>query len=212
MKEPTSPRNSADLPTTTRRPDLRHISLATRGWLDRFARVTARAGLEPTERLELFLALPPGEQGDHFAQLAEHERQERILDGDLEERQPQQPRKALGRSPRGDSLRRSLREARAADVFEQIPPPEYWEALTGDHVPVDGLVRCPMPGHEDVHPSCIVYPDPGAGWWCPVCDAGGSAIDLAEVITGIKARGRGYLRLREWVAERLLNRPIRSAA
>ena len=53
------------------RSDLRHISQATRpllrGWLDRFNRTAARAGLEPDERLELFLAHPADEQADHFA-------------------------------------------------------------------------------------------------------------------------------------------------
>jgi hypothetical protein len=61
-------------PPPGRRP--RHISEVTRqflrGWLDRFNRTTASAGLEPHERLELFLALPGDEQADHFAQLGEY--------------------------------------------------------------------------------------------------------------------------------------------
>src|SRR2546423_1176202 len=75
-------------PTREKRSGLRHISEATRpllrGWLDRFNRTCVEAGLEPHERLELFLSLPPDEQADHFAQLREYERGERILDGDLD--------------------------------------------------------------------------------------------------------------------------------
>lgn len=93
---------------------------------------------------------------------------------------------------------------RRGDVLETISPVDYWEALRGEAL-ADGRGRCPMPGHPDEHPSVVVYPDPGRGWWCPVCNAGGSAIDLASALTGIEPRGRDYWRLREWIAERLLS-------
>jgi len=87
-------------------------------------------------------------------------------------------------------------------VLERIEPADYWPALTGDQV--DGRrARCPLPGHEDRRPSVVLY-GAGRGWWCPVCDAGGSAIDLAAAVTGIDPRGAGYLELRRYVARRLL--------
>jgi hypothetical protein len=98
------------------------------------------------------------------------------------------------------------------DVLYEISPHDYWVALTGEPVEANGRARCPVAGHEDVHPSVVVYQDPGRGWWCPVCDLGGSAIDLAAVITGIKPRGGGYIELRRWIAERLLNAPLLEVA
>ncbi len=43
---------------------------------------------------------------------------------------------------------------------------------------VRGLTRCPMPGHEDVHPSCTITNNL---WWCPICDVGGDTIRFLEV-------------------------------
>ena len=93
----------------------------------------------------------------------------------------------------------------ADDVFDRIPPPVYVEALTGEAVPSGGgTICCPLPAHDDRHPSCRVYGDPGRGWVCFSCNRGGSAIDLASYLTGIEPRGEGYWRLRRWIAERLL--------
>ena len=115
--------------------------------------------------------------------------------------------------PRSGSRPRSPRDPiDDRDVLDEIDPRDYWEALTGEPVEANGRARCPVVGHEDVHPSVVVYDEPGRGWWCPVCDVGGSAVDLAAVITGIVPRGKGYHELRRWIAERLLNSPLREAA
>jgi hypothetical protein len=178
------------------------------GWLDSFNRAAARAGLGPAKRLELFLSLPTGEQADHFAQLGQYEHQERFLDGNLDWPTPPVPaRRDATPTRRGHS--KSTRDH--DDVLDTISLRDYWPALTGEPVSRSGRVRCPASGHEDLHPSCVVYREPGRGWWCPVCQAGGSVIDLAAIVTGIEARGQGYWRLREWIAERLLNAPIGGA-
>jgi hypothetical protein len=195
---------------------LRHISEATRpllrGWLDRFNRTAARAGLEPHERLELFLALPADEQRDHFAQLREYERGERILDGDLDWPEPARPEFPYIRKVSARCGEEHHHHRAGDDVLDTISPHDYWPALTGEVVPPSGRVRCPDPGHEDLHPSVVVYSEPGRGWWCPVCGAGGTAVDLAAIVTGIEPRGEGYWRLRELIVERLLNAPIGRAA
>src|SRR5436190_2576343 len=90
------------------------------------------------------------------------------------------------------------------DVLDSIAPPIYWTALTGEAVPANGIVRCPNPAHPDEHPSARVYPHPGRGWCCFACGAGGSAIDLAALLTGKTPRGAEYHEIRRWVAERLL--------
>jgi DNA primase len=49
------------------------------------------------------------------------------------------------------------------------------QTLTGKEAIKSGngryRLRCPF--HDDRHPSLILYP-PGRGWWCPVCQKGGS--------------------------------------
>ena len=47
--------------------------------------------------------------------------------------------------------------------------------------------RCPLPDHEDVHPSARFNAEKGA-WFCDVCGVGGGAYDLAERL-GIDSLG-----------------------
>jgi hypothetical protein len=54
----------------------------------------------------------------------------------------------------------------SSDAYKQIPPPEYFQWLAGIRVPRGGLVRCPAPWHDDVHPSCSVGVDAEQGWCC----------------------------------------------
>ena len=44
----------------------------------------------------------------------------------------------------------------ADDPLKAVPPDVYFEALAGIVVPPNGWVSCPMPDHEDLHPSCQV--------------------------------------------------------
>src|SRR5215217_6447682 len=47
--------------------------------------------------------------------------------------------------------------------------------------------RCPLPDHEDVHPSAR-YQATKRVWYCDVCGVGGDAHDLAERL-GLDASG-----------------------
>src|SRR5829696_4785092 len=47
--------------------------------------------------------------------------------------------------------------------------------------------RCPLPDHEDVHPSARFNAEKGA-WFCDVCGMGEGAYDLAERL-GIDSQG-----------------------
>lgn len=81
--------------------------------------------------------------------------------------------------------------------IDLIAPPAYWRALTGEAVDERGeLVRCPSPGHEDRNPSCKVYANPGEGWHCFSCGAGGNAPDLESALgggpTGAALRGEAF--------------------
>jgi hypothetical protein len=91
------------------------------------------------------------------------------------------------------------------DPYKQMAPPEYFQRLAGITVPRHGLVRCPVPGHDDTHPSCSVGRDPTAGWCChsSSCGARGAIYDLASVLIGgpwgSKLRGESFARARAHV-------------
>lgn len=48
-----------------------------------------------------------------------------------------------------------------------------------------GKICCPF--HEDDHPSLQLYSG-GKGWWCYVCDMGGSVIDFTAKLFGLSPR------------------------
>jgi len=48
-------------------------------------------------------------------------------------------------------------------------------------------MRCPLPSHEDEHPSATIYCDEGR-WWCFVCNQGGDVIDLVQAAQGLSWR------------------------
>jgi RepB DNA-primase from phage plasmid len=87
-----------------------------------------------------------------------------------------------------------------ADRLAAVAPPAYFAALCGVSVPVQGgTVRCPLPGHEDEHPSCMVYPTAAQGWRCfshPGGPIGGRIYDLASALhcgpTGRGLRGPAF--------------------
>jgi hypothetical protein len=93
------------------------------------------------------------------------------------------------------------------DPYKQISPPEYFERLAGVIVPRDGLVCCPVAGHEDRHPSCSVGTDASQGWrWhTGGCGARGAIYDLASVLLGgpwgSELRGEAFKRARAYVAD-----------
>jgi hypothetical protein len=77
-----------------------------------------------------------------------------------------------------------------------------FEILLGQTVPrSSGMVRCPLPGHEDRTPSCRVTSDV---FYCFGCGRGGSVVDLAAELWGIEPRGAGYFEIRERLESELL--------
>jgi hypothetical protein len=87
----------------------------------------------------------------------------------------------------------------SSDPLEAIPPPVYFERLTGLRVERSGKVCCPF--HEDRTPSLHVYDDPGRGWYCFGCGRGGSIYDLASLLWVVRPiRGQDFLELRRRLA------------
>lgn len=121
----------------------------------------------------------------------------RELVGDLPD--PAQTRPRVGA--------RSPRRAAHEDPYKQIAPPEYFRRLAGITVPRGGLVSCPAPWHDDVHPSCSVGVDATQGWCCHAgsCGARGAIYDLASVLLGGPygrgLRGDAFSRARARVIE-----------
>ncbi|MGI8803270.1 MAG: DNA-primase RepB domain-containing protein [Solirubrobacteraceae bacterium] len=90
------------------------------------------------------------------------------------------------------------------DVLRTLDPATYVQALTGEHVPASGTIRCPLPDHQDDTPSFHAYPDADSGWYCFGCARGGTIYDLAAQLWGVDTRGASFHDLRRRVAETLL--------
>jgi len=108
------------------------------------------------------------------------------LDGQLPSERP--------RIQDGTRAGRQRFRATAVDTLHSVPPPVYFEQLTGIRVGRSGKVRCPF--HEDRTPSVHVYDDPERGWYCFGCGRGGSIYDLASLLWKRPARGRDFIELR----------------
>lgn len=95
--------------------------------------------------------------------------------------------------------------ASADDVLLTIAPPDYVEALAGEHVPTHGTIRCPFHGDgQERTPSCKVYSDAADGWYCFGCSRGGTIFDFASELWGIGTRGEDFIELRRRLASELL--------
>ena len=118
------------------------------------------------------------------------------LIGDLPDPTPPAPPRA-----------RAGRSAAHRDPYKRIPPPEYFQRLSGITVPRGGLVRCPAPWHDDTHPSCSVGTDATQGWHCHAagCGARGAIYDLASVLHagpwGRELRGEEFKQARARVVD-----------
>jgi hypothetical protein len=91
------------------------------------------------------------------------------------------------------------------DEVALIPPPTYFRALAGVEVAAEGgMVKCPLPGHEDSYASCQVFAEAERGWWCFGCSRGGRIYDLASLLEGgpwgRDLREDSFLRARELAA------------
>lgn len=91
------------------------------------------------------------------------------------------------------------------DELQLIAPPAYFLALCGLRVPDHGgMVKCPLPDHDDAYASCQVYGEAEQGWWCFGCSRGGRIYDLASLMSGgawgRELRGDAFRSVRETVA------------
>lgn len=114
------------------------------------------------------------------------------------------PRSATGgvaRSGAGQTGGRQGRTRGFDDPLARVVPPVYVAALCGVEVPAQGgAISCPLPGHDDAHPSFVVYAEPTRGWRCfshPGGSVGGSVYDFASALVGGPVggalRGRAFL-------------------
>lgn len=75
-----------------------------------------------------------------------------------------------------------------ADLFEEVRRRVSMEEAAlqyGFEPDRHGKICCPF--HEDDHPSLQLYPG-GKGWWCYVCDTGGSVIDFVAKLFRLSPR------------------------
>ena len=91
-------------------------------------------------------------------------------------------------------------------MLREIPPSTYVEALTGEQVPSSGVIRCPLPDHDDRTPSFKVYDDPERGWYCFGCHRAGRIYEFGSALLGLGTRGDEFLELRRRLALSLLGR------
>jgi hypothetical protein len=96
----------------------------------------------------------------------------------------------------------SLNGRAAGDRLLSIPPPVYFERLTGLRVGRSGKLHCLF--HDDRSPSLHVYREPERGWYCFGCQRGGSVYDLGALLLGRGTRGRDFVELRRELEQRLL--------
>jgi hypothetical protein len=177
-----------------------------RGWR------AATTSLSGHERRELFESLPNSWQGDAWTVLRQQVEGRRLLDGEIDFAELA-PIGAAAQTLRQRNGSAGIGRSGHDDPLLEIPPPAYFEVLVGEFVPErGGMIRCPLPGHEDREPSCRVYGEPERGWTCFGCGRGGSIYDLAAAVTTLGTRGEDFNRLREWIAQRFLNAPLEAAA
>lgn len=101
----------------------------------------------------------------------------------------------------------SSKDRRASsDPLLLVPPPVYFERLTGLRVGRSGKLHCLF--HDDRSPSLHVYREPERGWFCFGCLRGGSVYDLAALLFRRGTRGRDFIELRREL-ERRLSPPTR---
>ncbi len=82
----------------------------------------------------------------------------------------------------------------SSDPLRLVPPPVYFERLTGLRVGPSGKLRCLF--HDDRSPSLHVYREPDRGWYCFGCGRGGSIYDLASLLWQHEMRGEDFRELR----------------
>jgi hypothetical protein len=86
------------------------------------------------------------------------------------------------------------------DPLRRIPAKEYLPVIADVEVSATGTCRCPLPDHEDRHPSAKTY---GARWHCFGCNRRGGIIDVAAAVYGVEPTGADYWRLRDMILDAL---------
>ena len=156
-------------------------------------------GLSGADRLRLFDALPESVQEAMWKDLAWTIADRRFLDGELpfQSRKPKRKRRPVRQpaTPVADDWRRMT------ETLASIPAETYLPILDPDCEPSRGHVRCPLPDHEDRHPSAT-YKD--SVWYCHRCGEGGGIFQLGSELSGLGDHGDEFCELRRWVAERML--------
>jgi hypothetical protein len=118
------------------------------------------------------------------------------------------PRGDLERFPDRGGEVRALRSP--AEPLRAIPLPMAIELLADVEIPRSGMVRCPLPGHDDRSPSFSVDDEV---FHCFGCLAGGrGVIDFAALLWEIEPRGSGFHEIRERLEADLLPALRRAAA
>jgi hypothetical protein len=161
-------------------------------------------GLSGADRLALFNALPESDRREMERNRVVRIADRRFLDGEVGfvSRKPKpKPKRRPTRGPafRSDTSADNWR--RETEVLAQVPAETYLPVFSPDCEPHRGRIRCPLPDHEDLHPSAT-YRD--SVWFCHRCGEGGGIFRAASAITGLADRGDQFPELRRWVADRLL--------
>ena len=147
-----------------------------------------------TLTMELFDALPEARQDEVWTALGR--RMDRLNEWLAEETQALAP--ASGDAP----AHRGHRPGReATDAIRAVPLAYVVEALTGEPVARSGVLRCPLPDHDDRAPSFTVYADNRFHRFG--CGAHGSALDFAAAAWGLDVR-RDFPEVRDRLAGVLL--------
>lgn len=164
--------------------------------------------LDDDARLALFDSLPAELQDAVYRALAdecaERRELERLEREDVERRRPRVGRR--WQQPRLDARRVRTAGGDGPDPLLAIPPAVYVELLTGCEVARSGMIRCPLPDHDDRWPSCMVYDEPERGFYCFGCLAGGTIYDFGAALWGFGTRGEDFKELRRRLAYVLAGR------
>lgn len=169
-----------------------------------FARFAGRFdGRPPAEANAAFGELPTDQQQACWTDLAAEcwrRIEEELFDPILDYEPP--PRRARPANRRPVANVRRAPTGPHDDPLLEIESAVYFEVLTGVEVPRNGMVCCPLPGHEDRSPSLKVY-DGDEGWFCFGCLRGGTIYSLAAELWEYPQplRGHAFLVVRDRLAE-----------
>jgi hypothetical protein len=106
------------------------------------------------------------------------------------------------------TTRGTVLPSKMTDPVLEVPPPRYFEVLTGLTPDRKGFVSCPVHPCPDTMPSCRVYSTADRGWYCygASCRRGGDVVTLAAHLAGVPTpvRGTAFIALLDYLAGRLL--------